>query len=164
MWARYKTLHRSSHYLLLSFIFQRRDHSENHDSSRYFPPWFSRKRSSGVTKGDSWLSLNQRQPCDIDRHCRKLFPMAYALFLSIYFVVYYFADIWDCNLFYSHNITIVLPYLNDRGPDRNCCIMYSPLDVSDITRSAGQRLFKSCTRQSIVITSVLLFSLLNLQN
>ncbi|KAM7444363.1 hypothetical protein ABFA07_007032 [Porites harrisoni] len=72
---------------------QRRDHSENHYSSRYFPPCFSRKRSSGVTKGDSWLSLNQRQPCDIDRHCRKLFPMAYALFLSIYFVVYYFADI-----------------------------------------------------------------------
>ena len=127
--ARYKTLHRSSHYLLLSFIFQRRDHSENHDSSRHFPPWFSRKRSSGVMKGDSWLSLNQRQPCDIDRHCRKLFPMAYALFLSIYFVVYYFADIWDCNLCYSHNITIVLPYLNDRGPDRNCCIMYSPSDV-----------------------------------
>lgn len=35
---------------------------------------------------------------------------------------------------------------------------------SDITRSAGQRLFKSCTRQSIVLTSVLLFSILNLQN
>ncbi|KAL9963419.1 hypothetical protein ACROYT_G026929 [Oculina patagonica] len=35
----------------------------------------------------------RREPCSIDRHSRKLFPLAYALYLSIYFAIYFFADV-----------------------------------------------------------------------
>ena len=34
-----------------------------------------------------------REPNTVDKLSRRLFPLAYALFLSIYFAVYFFADV-----------------------------------------------------------------------
>ena len=36
-----------------------------------------------------------REPNTVDKLSRRMFPLAYALFLSIYFSVYFFADVWD---------------------------------------------------------------------
>ncbi|KAM7444361.1 hypothetical protein ABFA07_007030 [Porites harrisoni] len=70
---------------------QKRRHNGKHDSLlSNFRSRFFGNRISDVKTGQE--SVHQGQRCRIDQHCRKLFPMAYALFLSIYFVVYYFAD------------------------------------------------------------------------
>ncbi|XP_073254664.1 gamma-aminobutyric acid receptor subunit beta-4-like [Porites lutea] len=71
---------------------QKRRGNRKHDSLlSNFRSRFFGKRISDVNTGQA-SSVHQGQRCRIDQHCRKLFPMAYVLFLSIYFVVYYFAD------------------------------------------------------------------------
>lgn len=61
------------------------------------PAGFFRKptRTNSVKlpkRGANCTSL-LREPNTVDKLSRRLFPLAYALFLSIYFSVYFFADV-----------------------------------------------------------------------
>jgi len=61
------------------------------------PAGFFRKptRANSVKlpkRGANCTSL-LREPNTVDKLSRRLFPLAYALYLSIYFAVYFFADI-----------------------------------------------------------------------
>ncbi|CAH3149559.1 unnamed protein product, partial [Pocillopora meandrina] len=73
-----------------------RDENSNYSTS-FIPtlamsttPWFSIKRPTGNARfSNNPAFFPKLKPCKIDRHCRKLFPLAYALYLSIYFAIYF---------------------------------------------------------------------------
>ena len=90
------------HVLSLSFLQERNNRDENSNHSPSFvstltkstKPWFSIKRRAGNARISNNPTLfPKRKPCKIDRHCRKLFPLAYVLYLLIYFAVYYFMQV-----------------------------------------------------------------------
>ncbi|XP_022790646.1 gamma-aminobutyric acid receptor subunit beta-3-like isoform X2 [Stylophora pistillata] len=77
-----------------------RDENSNHSPSfvstltKSTKPWFSIKRRAGNARiSNNPTFFPKRKPCKIDRHCRKLFPLAYVLYLLIYFAVYYFMQV-----------------------------------------------------------------------
>ncbi|XP_078379327.1 gamma-aminobutyric acid receptor subunit beta-like [Oculina patagonica] len=82
-----------------------KDRGENYHPSLSFTTVFSKSSTSRLFRKPARAnSVNlpkhasrpfnfRREPCTIDKHSRKLFPLAYALYLSIYFAVYCFADV-----------------------------------------------------------------------
>lgn len=68
-------------------------------------PWFSIKRRTGNARfSNNPVFFPKLKPCKIDRHCRKLFPLAYALYLSIYFAIYFFMPVWGLAILYINQL------------------------------------------------------------